>query len=91
MKFYSNPYLESANLATGNFIELGLSCEVFEFYDSVKKEDQIVLHYYLDSNPPNTNNTQIEEIKDKLFINRTELNEQFFQMSFDKNLEFLEI
>jgi hypothetical protein len=91
MYFYSNPYLDSKNLDSGNSIKFNLACEVFQYFDPEKKENQYVIHYFLDGSPPVMNNNQLETIKDKFYINRTEMNEQFFRMSFEKNLEFMEV
>ena len=92
MQFYSNPYLESpSNTKTGNFMLFNLGCEIFDYYDNEREEDLTVIHYFFENNEPIESNNDLEDIKDKFYINRTEMNEQFFRMEFDKNLEFMEV
>ena len=78
-------------MATGSYLKFKLSCEIFEFEDFERKETQIVIHYFLNEGPPEENNIQEEDFKEKIYINRTELNKQFFQMNFFKELEFMEV
>ena len=76
MFFYSNPY-NDALMYPGkdqDEIILSLKCEVFEIYDADLEETQVVLHYYM----PKDNDYRVETERDKIFINRTELNQQYF-------------
>ena len=92
MTFYSNPFLEDPSKPNeGNYLRYNLGCEVFDFYDNEREEEQIVIHYFFEDTEPAESNFQLDDIKDKFYINRTELNEQFFRMEIDKNLEFMEI
>lgn len=92
MTFYSNPFLEDPSKPKeGNYLLYNLGCEVFDFYDNEREEDQIVIHYFFEDTEPTESNFALDDIKDKFYINRTEFNEQFFRMEMDKNLEFMEI
>lgn len=64
-----------------------MKCEVFEYFDEDLKEMQEVIHYYM---PDTLDFRKGEDIK--IFtINRTELNQQYFEFSFYKELEFIDV
>ena len=68
---------------------------MFEYIDE-ESEDQVPLigvHYYFgeDLEYIGSNDIEDEELKDQLFINRTMLNQQYFRLNFDKQLEFLKV
>jgi hypothetical protein len=62
-----------------------MKCEVFEIYDKALNETQVVLHYYMGGKL----DYRIGADQTKLYINRTELNQQYFEFSYKKDLEFL--
>ena len=64
-----------------------MKCETFEYYDAELEEQQVVIHYYMDDK------LDFRKGEDqKIFtVNRTELNQQYFEFSFYKELEFLEV
>ena len=64
-----------------------MNCETFEYYDAELEEQQVVIHYYMDDK------LDFRKGEDqKIFtVNRTELNQQYFEFSFYKELEFLEV
>lgn len=71
-----------------------MNCEVFFWIDSsFGQTEQSVIHFYLDKelNMKNNVDESKTEIKDSMFINGTELNEQYFQYEFKNDLQFLEI
>ena len=69
-----------------------MSCEVFLWEDltiqDLDQRSQWVVHYFLDDDLKMTNNVgdSHENIKNSMFINGTELNEQYFEMEFSKEL-----
>jgi hypothetical protein len=77
MIFYSNPF-DDRDITVGkaqNDITINLKCEVFEWYDTdVHQTVHSVLHYYLEDTTNIINNVYEEDIKDKFFINGTNLN-----------------
>ena len=69
-----------------------MKCEVFSWFDNdVHKEEHSVLHYYWEDVTNITDNVFDESIKGKFFINATNLNKQFFELSYDVELQFVEI
>lgn len=78
MYFYTNPFNDaSISKNYQNDITMNMKCEAFFWIDSsFGQTEQIVIHYYLDSELDMTNNVgETLEIKDSMFINGTELNE----------------
>jgi hypothetical protein len=81
MFFYTNPFNDaSISKNPQNEITLYMKCEVFFWIDSsFGQTEQAVIHYYLDSELNMTNSVDESlEIKDSMFINGTDLNEQYF-------------
>jgi len=64
-----------------------MKCEVFEYYDADLEETQEVIHYYMGDK------LDFRKGEDQLTftVNRTEMNQQYFEFSFYKELEFLEV
>lgn len=97
MFFSTNPFNDaSISQNPQNDIKLSMKCEVFQWEDKTleeEKQSQWVVHYYYDNVLLMENNVgdQFEEIKDQMFINGTELNEQYFQIEFNMDLQFMEI
>lgn len=63
---------------------------MFRFYDVVTDKTMSVLHWFM--NDKNLNiRTEItdEKMKKNLVVNKTEMNNQFFRLEFNKELEFL--
>ena len=97
MYFYTNPYNDAQydENAKQNEVKINLSCDVFEYIDE-ESEDLVPLigvHYYFgkDLEYIGSDDIEDEELKDQLFINRTMLNQQYFKLNFDKQLEFLKV
>jgi hypothetical protein len=89
MFFYSNPY-NDAFMAPGKSqkeIILNMKCEVFEIFDADLKEIQVVLHYYMGKDL----DFRKGEGEKTMSLNRTELNEQYFEFSYKKELEFIKV
>ena len=96
MVFYSNPFNDApiTGKPAENEIQLELSCRVFQAYNSQLKKDQTVVHHYM----PQNLNENIRSSKyggdiqpDSFFINRTDLNEQFFRIKYTDSLSFLDV
>ena len=70
-----------------------MKCEVFSWMDvAIHENMHTVLHFYIDSDMTNvTDSVNLEDIKDLMFINGTELNNQYFELQYDKELQFLEV
>ena len=70
-----------------------MKCEVFSWMDvAIHENMHTVLHFYIDSDMTNvTDSVTLEDIKDLMFINGTELNNQYFELQYDKELQFLEV
>jgi hypothetical protein len=77
MFFYTNPFNdESFSENHQNDIKITMKCEVFIWTDfALEQTEFAVLHFYLDSELDMTNNVELEDIGDSMFINGTELNE----------------
>ena len=92
--FYSNSYQEGED--SQNEFTINLKCQVvfMEYKEDEEKFDKAVVHYYMDSEiSGNVESSKFkdEELKDKLYINRTVLNEQYFQVEYNIELEFLDV
>ena len=89
MKFYSNPYNDAlmAPSKSQKEIILNMKCEVFEIYDADLEEAQVVIHYYMGKDLDFRKGSE----EKKLYINRTELNQQYLEFSYYKDLEFLNV
>ena len=98
MHFLTNPF-NDADISSNhqNDIIISLNCEVFLWEDQkiqdLDKISQWVLHYYLDEDPKMTNNVDdsLEDIKNSLFINGTDFNQQYFELEFQKDLQYMTI
>ena len=89
MYFYSNPFddFKITGLPQQDLI-FNMECEAFEYTDSEAKNAKMIgLHYYLNENitlrGAGMANILDEELKDLLVINRTELDNQQFKITFD--------
>ena len=92
MYFYTNPNNDKyINLgAEQNEIIFELTCEAFEM------EDQVVVHNYMDRENTFKKLKSPGFIPDQslaksFYVNRTDLNEQYWRMEFYKDLEFMRI
>lgn len=93
MVFRSNPYDDKA--VTGNspkneFV-LNFGCESFSIYDTETETDQTVVHYFMKKELDFRSRVYEQSLNESFFINRTGFNEQDFQLTFHKDLEFLQI
>jgi hypothetical protein len=95
MKFFSSPF--NFEDAKTNQLSVDLECITFEYRDpDSKKLDEPLLigvHYWMEheSFVEGLDQIEQEDIKNKLFINRTTFNEQYFKLNFDEELEFITV
>jgi hypothetical protein len=68
-----------------------LNCEVFQSLDAEGKKEQTVIHHYMPQEVSIRSFKQSGVIKDSIFINRTDLNEQYFRINFTDDLAFLDV
>ena len=73
-----------------NHLIFEMGCEAFE------TEKHVVVHYFMDQEVKYRKGYSPEEIEDKelaksFYVNRTELNKQYWRMEFYKDLEFMRI
>lgn len=100
MFYHTNPYNDLALDPTSkqNNMNISLSCKVFDYIDMDQEEqyrEQLVgIHHYFDKEIVIKGAEDITDakLKDLLFINRTNYNEQYFKIEFEGDqLEFLQI
>lgn len=89
MYFYTNPLEIPGTDGAGGTI-LDMKCEVFTLWDDLQQKNQSVIHYSIERE------IQIRDPVDdgkvpKLYVNRTELNKQYFKIDYSKELEFLNL
>jgi hypothetical protein len=92
MYLYTNPYMDKYinKGAKQNHIIFDLTCEAFEM------GDQVVMHYYMASENKYRAGYTPDLIEDEtlaksFYVNRTDLNKQYWRMEFYKDLEFMRI
>lgn len=92
MIFYTNPYLDIAKVNDPDFVHneivVNMICEVFPLIDEVSKEPLYAIHNYI------SKESQIDgegEHQDTFYINKTDFNRQYFEITFEKKLEYVEI
>lgn len=85
MYFYTNPFNDAAfSENRQNYIKFSMSCEIFEWRDlslEDERQSQWVIHYYIENPPEKIENNvdeSLEDISGMMFINDTDLNEQYF-------------
>ena len=95
MLFYTNPYhfvdKYHMNDDTTGEIKIDLKCEAFELIDDITQKDLVAIHNYFpdDFEIQSTHDKPLNETE--FFINKTDLNEQYFQISYQKNMEYINI
>lgn len=80
MIFYQNPVSgnpEAPNYEENN-VQINLSCKIFD------ADDKIVTHFFF------SNETLVIE-EGTMIVNRTDLNENYFNLTFDQDLEFIKM
>jgi hypothetical protein len=90
--FYTNPFddhIQNPSKAQDEQFLDG-QCQVFNFYDIVTNKNLSVLHWFMnDQNLNIRTNIEDEDLKASLVVNKTEMNNQYFRLEFNKELEFL--
>ena len=89
MFFLTNPFDNAAIAPTApqNEVKFIMNCETFQWEDLSRepgKQSMWVAHYYMDAETEPIKGEKFddsrEEIKGKLYINGTELNQQYFEL-----------
>ena len=97
MRFVSNPYNFGVTdeEKQAKQIDVDLDCVAFPYIDEEDPDakPQMVVHYSMNKKPEFNGLDKItdEDLQDKLFIDRNTFNEQYFNLTFDDNFEYLKV
>ena len=82
MQFYSNPYKDQTS---ENFINVNMNCNMFN-----SSNNSVGLHFYFDKFETLTFNSSAGN-DTVLWFNRTDYNQQLFNLTFTQKLEFIDV